>query len=740
METLTTSDGDLDHPAHATSLRLTNDLQHLTRRQIKRSGNQATNHNIMAGAKKSLAEELMDAINYYQMKAHPSYISESDAVSIGDFTCSELAEKYALDTVNLYWPGKVNKNHVFEIYSEFLPHGDAGKTRCDMINFVSDHKERYAMDGHTVLKMHKTNLTNWACKMTYFENGADELGLYALSDLTKKHTVVITNNRPWTTVHPDIGVHDIYHLLDMCDVRLLYLGDCKFGRLRNRPKNCNNPVLYNPPVFPGCEPPGLRELETAESLLMMQRQVTDESTLPTTSVDDLNNVVSVPFGDAMESVVDRVLSPVELCVQKGLDAMDKLCSIFDRDAMYVITGYIEPLVNYGQPLQDCMDVLVETRCDAMESITDYIEPKIKYGQPKHDGISVLVETEELYALVDPAVGLQLKNCTVRLTKITYVLSFVPEKDLCHAVLSMGRPHTHSQCTPKPPRTQRHPRKAHKTSNYHDTEATSEDEPLRKQGKTNPVGSGPSDSRILVQNSKTDPPKQRELRILSDTPVTSETGNEDLSDADTELYSPPEDEVDSGPEQPAPKGKFTIKTKSLKKPRSYNCSFCDKTFTSAKLLVAHHNKSHKILYCKDCSHAFKNKTTYKRHVRSHSVKGVTCNDCGKKFAYQSQLNTHKAVHSTTRFKCDHINCDKSFKNIGDLTHHKKQHTAPKHKCPDCDYANVDMRNFESHQLFHSRIIKYYCDHCNKEFVYNSQLQRHIKDNVCQRIKQSFSPDY
>ena len=40
----------------------------------------------MAGAKKSLAAELMEAINYYQMKAHRAYISESDAVSISDFT------------------------------------------------------------------------------------------------------------------------------------------------------------------------------------------------------------------------------------------------------------------------------------------------------------------------------------------------------------------------------------------------------------------------------------------------------------------------------------------------------------------------------------------------------------------------------------------------------------------------------------------------------------------------------
>ena len=693
----------------------------------------------MAGAKKSLAAELKEAINYYQMKAHPAYISESDAVSISDFARSELAERYALETINLYWPSKVNKNHVFEIYSEFLPHGDAGKTRCDMINFVSDQKERYAMDGHTVLKMHETNLTQWACKMTYFENGADELALYALSDLTKKHTVVITSNRPWTTVHPDVGIRDVYHLLDICDVRLLYLGDCKFGRLRTRPVNCNNPIIYNPPVFPGCEPPGLRELETAESLLMLQKQTTGNDDSPVTRIEEHDTPDLSPPIDAMQSIVNRVLSPVELCVQKGMDAMDKLCLLFDRDAMYMITGYIEPLLNYGQPKQDCMDVLVETGLDAMERITGYVEPRIRYGQPNHDGISILVEKEELYALVNPVVGLQLKNCTVRLEKINDILSFVPKKDACNVVLNMGRPHTRSQCTPKPPRTQRYPRKAHQQVNYHEVDVSSENEPLQKRLKVHPVGRIPSEDRINVQNSRTDHPKQRELTILSDTPVTSETGN-DHSDADTELYSLIGDDSDSEPELPAPKGKFTIRTKSLKKPRTHNCPFCDKKFDGAKLLVDHHNKCHKILYCGDCSRAFNNKVTYKRHVRSHSTKGVTCKECGKSFAYQSQLNTHSAVHSNNRFKCDREKCDKSFKNIGDLTRHLKQHNAPKHKCPDCDYENVDIRNFESHRLYHSRITKHYCEHCDEEFIYNSQLQRHLKDNVCQRIKPSASPEY
>ena len=173
----------------------------------------------MAANASSIAEELMQSILLHEMRAIPAYLSETDSTTIWDFARSELAEKYVLDTQNLYWPGSVNRSHVFDLFAEFLPHRDSGKTRLDMINFVSENKERYKLDEHVVLKMHETNLNAWACKMTYWENSADELALYALSDLTKQHTVVITNTKPWSTVHPKVNLKDIYDLLNVCSVK-----------------------------------------------------------------------------------------------------------------------------------------------------------------------------------------------------------------------------------------------------------------------------------------------------------------------------------------------------------------------------------------------------------------------------------------------------------------------------------------------------------------------------------------
>ena len=138
-----------------------------------------------------------------------------------------------------------------------------------MINFVKTNRQRYLLDGHVATKMHETNLNAWESKMSYWENSADELALYALSTLMKQHTVVITCTKPWSTVHPTIVLKDIYELLNVCGVKLLFLGDNKFGRLRNRPLNYDTPIMVNLPVFPGTESPSDHEMETAYSLQMM---------------------------------------------------------------------------------------------------------------------------------------------------------------------------------------------------------------------------------------------------------------------------------------------------------------------------------------------------------------------------------------------------------------------------------------------------------------------------------------
>ena len=167
---------------------------------------------------------------------------------------------------------------------------------------------------------------------------------------------------------------------------------------------------------------------------------------PLPSTDTTEN-----FTDAMEYVVGRVLIGTTTTALKVLDVANSLC----------------------------VKVVLEATCDA----------------PKTD-----------YVLVKPQIE-ELKRCSVKLTRIDSVLSYVPKENLCQTLMHAGRLHTHSMCTPKPPKRGSHQsrRVSLQKVNYKDLDTTSEDGANSKKPCAMPVSTaGPSDEHIASQNSKTAP--------------------------------------------------------------------------------------------------------------------------------------------------------------------------------------------------------------------------------------------
>ena len=60
----------------------------------------------------------------------------------------------------------------------------------------------------------------------------DELALLGLSAMYQRHCLVVTKNTFWSTIETSI-----INLMKECSVRLLYLGNLKFGTLRWQPRN-----------------------------------------------------------------------------------------------------------------------------------------------------------------------------------------------------------------------------------------------------------------------------------------------------------------------------------------------------------------------------------------------------------------------------------------------------------------------------------------------------------------------
>ena len=311
---------------------------------------------------------------------------------------------------------------------------------------MSDNREQYVIDGHVVLKMHETNLNAWACKMTYWENSADELALYTLSDLMKQHTVVLTSTKPWSTVHPDVVIKSTRHLL----------GGNKFGRLCRRPQNYDTSVMVNLPVFPGTEPPSDREWETAYSLLSMTTQGNNNDNVGSSGQLELLEPSTVPNAGA-SSHMEIVSDLPDLTGMLGPPSPDHTTDTFS-DAMEHIVGH---------------------------TLTDHIPAPLKVPDAADSLCTnmVLVETSDTpktkYAMVEPQIEEQLKPCSIRLRRIDSVLSYVPKQNLCHALMHAGRPHTRSMCTPKPSKRGNRRKASLCKVNYKDPD-TSEDEPVKKK--------------------------------------------------------------------------------------------------------------------------------------------------------------------------------------------------------------------------------------------------------------------
>ena len=63
----------------------------------------------------------------------------------------------------------------------------------------------------------------------------DELGILSLSHMYKRHTLVVTVNKMWSTIKYSSPLN-LLKLLNECSVKLIYLGQLRFGELKPKSK------------------------------------------------------------------------------------------------------------------------------------------------------------------------------------------------------------------------------------------------------------------------------------------------------------------------------------------------------------------------------------------------------------------------------------------------------------------------------------------------------------------------
>nr|XP_049704081.1 zinc finger protein 614 [Helicoverpa armigera] len=170
--------------------------------------------------------------------------------------------------------------------------------------------------------------------------------------------------------------------------------------------------------------------------------------------------------------------------------------------------------------------------------------------------------------------------------------------------------------------------------------------------------------------------------------------------------------------------------------NFNCSFCDKVFTTRVRKLCHEKYTHNsgARYTTNCPHCDQSFTSYYRRNRHMAVEHNTaaatykCNICVKSFILKSKLTSHiKKVHLMER---NHIcsECGQGFFIKQSLDEHMVKHNGERvFKCTVCTKAYARKKTLREHMRIHNNDRRFKCGICALAFVQKCSLKSHMLSN-------------
>ncbi|XP_057692022.1 zinc finger protein 771-like isoform X2 [Corythoichthys intestinalis] len=161
-----------------------------------------------------------------------------------------------------------------------------------------------------------------------------------------------------------------------------------------------------------------------------------------------------------------------------------------------------------------------------------------------------------------------------------------------------------------------------------------------------------------------------------------------------------DDFDQNASKSLKKSSLKRDTKECMVGKPFPCSFCDKSFSWKRNLMA--------------------------HMRKHTgEKPFACTLCDKRYIDKRGLNIHTSNHTGEKpFAC--TICDKRFNQKSDLKTHKRTHTGEKpFACTLCGKGFSRKDSLEKHKRIHTGEKPFACSLCGKRFAQKGSLVRHAR---------------
>ena len=173
---------------------------------------------------------LLSPYNHINIIAH---LSIKDVFAQKHFVHHWLSKSYWMDTHKCYKQRCKYSQQIFEIFATFNEE-EPSQVRKDIVKLIQQEKDLYSTIGQHHLRCSKLNIEEWIKLMLSDSVFGDELMLYTLSRTYQRHVVIFTAHGYWTTVGSDEPLSPM-RLLDICEVRLMYIGTHMYSELKLKP-------------------------------------------------------------------------------------------------------------------------------------------------------------------------------------------------------------------------------------------------------------------------------------------------------------------------------------------------------------------------------------------------------------------------------------------------------------------------------------------------------------------------
>ena len=120
---------------------------------------------------------------------------------------------------------------IFELFGQFS--GKSGnEVREDLLVWISENKTEVQTCVKIVLDHKGYNLSYWMTKKSHIQTSADDIAIYCLARMYKRHVIIHTSRFPWSTLSRQCKM-SVKEIMACSEIKLLLLGDGKFAEIRN---------------------------------------------------------------------------------------------------------------------------------------------------------------------------------------------------------------------------------------------------------------------------------------------------------------------------------------------------------------------------------------------------------------------------------------------------------------------------------------------------------------------------